>query len=257
MFFDCNCLVGRWAFRPLALGDAGALEAHLADEGVTGAIVSNVESLFVLDTAETNGRLLEDCVKSQSFHAAPILNLRMRNWPELLEAVTAEPRTTAIRIQPNYHFYELEHPAVDELARALADRGMPLVVAPRVFDERLHNPRMKVAGIPMRDILALARRQPDLPIVCVNAYLREIRTAATDEGGMPGNLYFDIAFAEYFKTLETLLGVVPAGRLLYGSNAPIHVTRAATMKVAWAEDVSEADRVSVASGNARSVFGIA
>jgi hypothetical protein len=257
MFFDCNCLIGRWPFRPLALGDATALEAHLADEGVTGAIVSNVESLFVLDTAETNARLLEDCVRSQRFSAAPILNLRMRNWPELLEACAAETRTTAFRIHPNYHFYDLEHPAVDELARALADRGMPLVVAPRVFDERLHNPRMKVAGIPMRDILALARRQPSLPVVCVNAYWREIRTAASDGGGLPGNLFFDIAFAEYFKTLETLLGEVPANQLLFGSNAPIHATRAATMKVAWAEGVSEEVRVAVAAENARSVFGIA
>jgi predicted TIM-barrel fold metal-dependent hydrolase len=176
------------------------------------------------------------------------MNLRTRTWGRELAAHHGDPAVHAVKIYPNYHNYDVGDPEVCELAEALSEAGLPLIVALRVADERLHNPKMPVAGVPIEPVTALARSHPKLSVVCTNAYRNEILRA-----NGPENLYFDIAFAEYYKTLSSLAAHVPVANLLFGSHTPFFVTKAASMKVAWA-DLPVEERTQIAAATARKLF---
>jgi uncharacterized protein len=251
MFIDVNCSLGNWPFAPFQIRDADALARHLQGEAVDAALVSSVDALFVADPSDHNSRLLNALLPHENLYPVPVLNLRTRTWQRELGAYEREPTVRAVKIHPNYHNYEVRDPEVTELAAALIEAGLPLIVALRVADERLHDPRVQVPGVPVDQVAELARFHPRLPVVCTNAYRSEIVRA-----NGPENLYFDIAFAEYYKTVRSLAAHVPVTNLLFGSHTPFFVTRAASMKVAWCE-LPEQQRTQVAAATARRVFRIA
>lgn len=248
MFVDVNCSLGNWPFAPFQIRDAGMLQRHLESEAVDAALVSSVDALFVADPQECNRRLLEALAPHDSLFPVPVLNLRTRTWRGELETYQRHPAVRAVKIHPNYHNYGMGDPELTELATALCDADLPLIVALRVADERLHNPQMQVPGVPVEPLAALARSHASLPVICINAYRNEIVRA-----NGPENLYFDIAFAEYYKTVSSLAAHVPAANLLFGSHTPFFVTRAASMKIAWCE-LPDEQREQVAAATARRIF---
>ena len=115
-------------------------------------------------------------------------------------------------------------------------------------DERLQNPQMQVPPVPIGSLTALALAHPELTIICANAYRGEVL-----EGIKPSNLHFDISFVDWFKPVDDLLGRLPPERILFGSNTPLFVTRAAVMKVEHA-DASDAVKRQITGENADRLF---
>ncbi len=247
---DVNCGVGNWPFRPLPVIDLIALSAHLEAEGIESALVSPIEAALLEDPYDANRRLIDGARGFPGIFPVPVINPRVRRWRSEIEEAAAEPKVRAVKVHLNYHDVSVTDGAFEEVALCVAERGLPLLVPLRMEDERFHHVMMQVPPVPIGEVCTFAEAHPDCSVVCLNAYRNEIHSVE-----FPPNLSSDIAFAERNLTLSDLTAHTGVERVMFGSNTPFFVTRAAIMKVAHAT-VCDDDRASVARENARAMFGL-
>ncbi len=248
MLIDVNSYIGVWPFRSHSVRTTEKLVDCLKTEGIDRAVVSSIEAALVADPDPCNQEVLESCQANKDLIPLPVLNLRMRNWPDLLAKYREHYQVHAVKIHPSFHYFSLDSSQCDKLCTELSRQGMTLVIDTRVEDERFRHPGFKVTAPDTDAITALARSYDDLSMVCLNLYRKDLASLVDQS-----NIYVDLAFLEFFKTVENVLGILPSDRILFGSNVPFFVPRAALMKLAWA-DISEADRNAISSKNAASLF---
>ena len=248
MIVDVNCSSGVWPFRRYGEQNARDLEKKLAAEGIDLALVSSVEAILAEDPDESNRMLFDEVRDYSRFCAVPVINPRLRGWKKALEEYRKTEDIKAVKMYPNYHGYPLSEKHIgetveryaDELAEYLELQKIPLIITIRVVDDRYHPPAVKVPPVSMNKLEEFASRHPGLPILCLNGYINEIKEAVNTT-----NLSFDIAMAEYHKTIDEILKTVNVSRLLFGSHTPFQIGRAALMKLAWSDaDETAIERIS-------------
>ncbi len=252
MLIDVNTSLGHWPFMRFEQDTAGKLADHLASAGVDRALVSATEAALFPDPHIPNGELFAALVDQAVLMPLPTIDPTLSHWRDCLDTYALLRAPNAARVLPNYHRYTLDAPCVDDLASALLERGKAvLVVQMRLEDERNQYPLMQVPGVPADDVLGLARRHPDLAILCLCPYLHE---AVQLLNGAP-NLHADIAFVELLDTLATFVSEVSSDRVFFGSHTPFLYTRANLMKVEQAT-VDTETLAAVTAGNAARLFGL-
>ena len=126
-----------------------------------------------------------------------------------------------------------------------------LIIQMRLGDERNQYPLLKVAGVDYKEIIKLANRFPEIPIICLCPYMREAILLVKETR----NIYIDISFIETVNTVTALLKEIPATRILFGSHTPFLYTRSAIMKIKSAEN-SEKDLNAIMFNNAHCLLEI-
>jgi hypothetical protein len=244
--FDINCGCGAWPFRPTFPADAASLEAMLRAEGVTRACAYPLEAYLWPDPQEANELRLPQLARSSFFVPAAVLNPTLPEWLKGYRRCRQEWRVPLVRLMPNYHLYELTHPAVDALAvQAAADRVV-LGVVVRAEDKRMQNPSAKVPPVLIDDVAALARRHPGLRVVAFGfgrlwdksdlvspgmVKQLDLSPELDKQPDLPANLWIELSFFEHESSFANALKLFPAERLLFGTNAPLFYPRANVLKI--------------------------
>jgi predicted TIM-barrel fold metal-dependent hydrolase len=237
---DCNVSLGHWPFARLTVETARELSVHLQRHGIERALVSSADAVLFPEPEECNERLRSALEGFPSLLPVPVLNPRTASAAVIL----AGPGLRAVKLIPNYHGYSLSDPRAVAVCREAARRGVPVMVQMRMEDERGHYELLKVPGVGVEDVTALASAVPGLTLVALCPYFAEARTLAK----VPGILV-DISFTEVPDTLAQLCAAVPASNILFGSHTPLSYTGAAVAKLASAE-IGEKERQMIGSGNA-------
>jgi len=247
---DTHVSFGPWPWMDFSSVTAQTLDAHLESEGIQEAWVSAAESILFPDPDGPDDRLLAAFRSCSRVVPVKTINLAMGNWRESLDRAVGPLGMRLVKIYPNYHQYSLIGPQAMELAALLVEQQIPLLIALRVEDERNQYSLMKVASVPVQEIVTLAAIHPDLKVLVLGAQVGEIAalTAGAD------NVFCDIAFAETGNVMDRLLASAPAGRIVFGSHTPFFYTRAAVRKLLGAS-VSEEIRRAIAIDNARALKG--
>ena len=227
MLIDVNVSFGHWPFQKFLLDTPGKLARHLNSEGISLALVSSIESVFYPDPDIYN-ELLWRKLKPYPF-LMPIMTINptLSNWKEILKKYVNFRKIKAIKILPNYYNYSLSSKSVNELMNELAERKIPLIAQIRLEDERNQYPLLKVKGVEIKEIIKLANRFPQIPILCLCPYFSEAVSLVKETS----NIYVDISFVETLNTISALLKEIPASRILFGSHTPFLYTRSAIMKI--------------------------
>lgn len=246
---DTNVSFGTWPWMDFSSLTAQSLDAHLEREGIQEAWVSATESILFPDPDIPDARLLTALRSYSRMVPVKTINLLMVNWRESLHRAIAPPGMRLIKIYPNYHRYSLISPEARELGAWLAQAGLPLLIALRVEDERNQYPLMKVASVPVHEIVTFAAIHPDLKVVVLGAQVGEIGalTAGTD------NVFCDTSFAETGDVLARLVASTPPGRLVFGSHTPFFYTRAAARKL-LGSSIRNENIQEIAHDNAKAVL---
>jgi uncharacterized protein len=251
MVIDTNAWLGAWPFRYLAVDTADALELLMEEEGVDQALVCSLEAVFGDDLDQANaihGRRLAGHRRLQPVYT---LNPLLGNAQESLARCRGEG-VPAVRLMPSFHGYELSHPSMLALVEAVAVQAeVVLTLQVRMEDKRNQHPRVDVPALPAEEIVALAHRFPETPMVALCAY----RSEAERLGRETGNVMVDLSHVESMRTVSTLLRHVPSNRVLLGTHAPLLTARSAILKL-QAADVPPEARAAIAAGNARRLFGM-
>jgi len=244
MIIDCNVGLGHWPFARFAEDTAAKLDDTLAKEGIDRALVSSADAVLYEEPEECNRELERRLVRFPRLVPVPVASPRVRS----ADLIVSKEGIKALKIIPNYHAYSLSDERAVALATRVAERGIPLLVQMRIEDERAHYELLKVPGVTVEEIAALAARLPRLSIVALCPYFAEaVRLAAIP------NVWVDISFVENLDTLRQLLAKAPAAKVLFGSHAPWLYARAAAKKLELSS-IGAPERAAIGSGNASRLF---
>jgi hypothetical protein len=268
--FDINCGCGVWPFRPTPRADAGSLEALLRAEGIARACAYPIEAYLWPDPQEANELRLPQLARSPFFVCSAVLNPTLPAWSKGYRRCREKWGVPMVRLMPNYHLYELTHPGVDDLATQAAADRVVLGVFVRAEDKRMQNPIAKVPPVPIDDVVALARRHPDLRVVALGfgklwdrcdlvppamVNQLQLRPELDDRPDLPENMWIELSFFEHESSFANALKLFPAGRLLFGTHAPLLYPRANVLKIQNSEAPKRA-RTAAFKTNAEELLGV-
>jgi hypothetical protein len=217
---DANAYLGTWPFTLTTTRTPAQFMRHLAASGLKRAFVSHLDSVFQPDPMPGNRLLFAAVKRTSALIPVPIVNLRLANWREQLDACRAAG-ARAVKLTPNFHNYTLAVPAMGDFLAALAKAKLKLVINVRFEDERHRYHGLKVVGLPVDDLAAFLKAHPKAHPLITGIYRPELKKLA----GGAKNFSADISFCEWHNTLSDLLPAIPASRLLLGTCTPMLSTR--------------------------------
>jgi predicted TIM-barrel fold metal-dependent hydrolase len=247
--FDVNAFWGHWPFStrpPMALAE---MERRLRRAGVAEACVSPLEAVFAPEPMPANERLFAAVRGRSAWHPVPIVNPALADWREQVRRCVGPARVRALRLLPNYHGCRLNPRKLAPFMSEVAAAGVALVVTVRLVDERQEYHALNMKGVALAELAEFANAFGSRRLLLTGLYREEIRRLAE----LTGHFATDLSFAEGLRTVEAVREFLPVNRILFGSAFPLFSVDAQAPKVTCSS-LRVADRIRVASGNARQIF---
>jgi len=232
---------------------APVLAAHLADHGITRALVTPMEGISWDDPQPANENLAE-AIGTLPLTLVPALDPTFPCWRRDLERCREAHGARAVRIFPGYRGFPVDASAVLELLEAAGGRGLPVFVQLRMQDARMQNRFAQYPDVAAAGALGVASLFPGTRIVLGGARLGELEAARAQLGRLE-NVFVETSGIERVGGMRVLIGMVGAGRILLGTHAPLFLVRAAILKLEEAE-LDENEAKAITEGNARGLFGL-
>jgi len=229
---DVNVNLGRWPSRRLRGDDPLALVTMLRRQGVVQAWAGSFDGLLHKDIAAANIRLAEACRRHGRGLLVPFgsINPKLPNWEEELRRCAEQHRMPGIRLNPNYHGYQLADPDFARLLRLATDCRLIVQLVLVMEDERMMHPLLRVEPVDAAPLVDLVKRTPGLRLVLLNA-LRTLRGKPLLDLIAAGDVCVEISMLEGVGGVEKLLAQISADCVLFGSYAPLFYFESALLKL--------------------------
>lgn len=227
---DTNLYLSRWPARRLPLDEAPKLAAALKAHGITQAWAGSFDGLLHKDIGGVNARLASECKAHGLLIPFGSVNLTLPDWEEDLRRCDEQYKMPGIRLQPNYHGYQLNDPRFAKLLE-LAEKAKLLVqIAIRMEDPRTQHRLLTVPDVDPAPLADLLPKFPQLRVQLLNS-LNSVRPDLLDKLVAAGNVSVEIAMLEGVAGIANLLKHVPLERICFGSYAPFFALESALGKL--------------------------
>ena len=246
---DINVSYGAWPFQRFRHTTLTELRGLLRAEGIETAFVSHLGGVFHPDPDPFNLELIEQSGRVDGVVPIPVINPAFPGWQERLESYRTMIDVRAVKLHPNYHRYRLDSEETGALVEYLGEADIPIFLQMRMEDERMRYAGLDVVGLSVDDVVSFHTSNPDVSLVCLNAYLPEARRIGREAPGV----YVDTAFAEWMFTMELLLEDLSSERILLGTHSPFLYTRAGVDKLLKAP-IEETLKKRIAFDNAEALL---
>jgi predicted TIM-barrel fold metal-dependent hydrolase len=229
---DVNVNLGRWPLRRVRFDDTAGLASMLRKQGVTQAWAGSFECLLHKDMAGANARLAAECGQEGRGLLVPFgsVNPKLPDWEEDLRRCVEVHHMPGLRLYPNYHGYKLDDPVFARLLGMAAERGLLVELALIMEDERMMHPLLRVPPTDPAPLAGVLKQTPGLRLVLVNA-LRMLHDQALVDIVGAGNVTIEISMLDAVGGVGDLVAKLPAGRVLFGSYAPLFYFESAALKL--------------------------
>ena len=238
---DVNVLVGGSPrLAPVAEYSLASATRELAGHGVTAALVaarasatyrSEVGNDVALSGAGTDGDV----------RLYPVVSLnpaQYLDWPRELERGLAGG-AVAVRFFPAEQGWRVDSEAFRTIVAGIRGRCPLLVQVTRFGDAtRIGAATVEYGG----------------PLVLVGCHYRQFGDCMAALERWP-HLFVETSRLAHFQAVESIVGAVGAGRLLFGSGSPERSIQAA-LNAVLAADISDQDRRAILATNASRLFGL-
>lgn len=254
---DTNVNLSRWPTRRVRDDETARLVATLSGHGVVEAWAGSFDALLHKDLAGVNTRLAHECRAQSRIRLVPFgsINPAQPDWEEDLRRCVEEHGMPGIRLHPNYHGYQLDHPAFAQLLTLAAKRGLVVALCLQMEDERMMHPAFRVAPVNPAPLAAVVAKIPGIRLLLLNA-LTVIRGASLQKVVQAGDVSVEISAREGAGGVASLLEEVPLDRVLFGSHAPFLYFESAILKLKES-DLTPAQLRAVQEQNARRLVSAA
>lgn len=250
MITDVNVAVGHYPFRHLPEAEPARMAKFLREKGVTRAWTGSAEALLHRDIRGVNDRLAENC----RTHGAGVLvpfgtvNPKFPGWEDDLKRCADVHKMPGIRLHPDFHGYTLVDPALPPLLALASEKKLVVVVVGRMEEERVQHPLFHVPPAEFTRLPGVVRDLPDLKLVVANWRMDPMGEPFAALARLP-NVWFEIAMIEGVGRTARLVERAGAGKVLFGSHAPVFVWDSAALKLREAA-LRDEDAAKIRSGNA-------
>lgn len=250
MLIDTNVNLGSWPFTFAPNRTAAQLTKHLAVSGITHAIVSHFGAAFQPEPTPSNRELFAATKKSKTLTPLPVINLRLANWrDQLAECVAA--KVSAVKLLPTYNNYSLRDKVVGEFMTALNETKLRLVINMRYEDERHRYFALNMKGLPLSDLKLFLKRNPKTHVLLSGIMIPEVNELAKKFK----NFSIEISFCEWINSVEDLVKLLTAKRIMLGTCTPLLSTRGEVDKLRLSKITPKAMDL-IRSANAQQFFNI-
>jgi predicted TIM-barrel fold metal-dependent hydrolase len=251
MIIDVNVSLSRWPLRRLPCDETPRLVAKLKQHGVTQAWAGSFDGLLHRDIAGVNARLADECRRYGDGVLVPFgsVNPMLPDWTEDVRRCREVHHMPGIRLHPNYHGYELKHPAFGEVL-ALAEKcGLIVQLVVRMDDVRVQHPLMRAADVDLKPLPGLLASRPKLRMVILNG-LGTLRGAELKRVAAGRNVLLDIATLEGVGGIAGLIQNVSPNQVVFGSHFPLFSLESAVLKMRESELTAD-QTAAISHGNAQ------
>ena len=250
---DVNASLGAWPFRRLRHNTPDAFVAKMDELGIDEAWVAAFDAVLNREPKTANIALAE-AVGPRRGRLTPFaaVNPSFPTWDRDVDFYLRDLGMAGIRTYPNYYGYALDDACFGELLACVRERGVPLQVAVRVADERMHHPMLKAPAVELPRLEAQLENLGDAAIVLLNLGGPELAAVADLARERP-NIFVEISHVEHIAGVGRLLGQFRQDQVLFGTHAPMLYPMSATLKLEES-DLTDEQLDKICRGNARRIL---
>lgn len=224
---DCAAYIGPYPFRHVPHPDPDVLVRVLEREGLDGAWVGYLPSVWQRDPAAGNEALFAALAPYPALRPAPVVRPDWPTWERTLRDVVSRG-AAAIRAYP-MHWGMGPHDAnLRALAVACGVAGVPLVLTVRFEDLRQRSPLDVAGDLTGAHIRALARADDAVRLVVLGAgreLLEEVHWGLTPAEQERVHWDFAWIWGPPEDHLAHLFRTVGPGRFVYGTHWPLRLVQ--------------------------------
>lgn len=278
MLVDINAYVGHWPFKQLKHNTCRLLLERMNRFGVDVSVISNLNGIFYKNTQSANEELYEE-IKSVSefkerFIPFAIINPIYAGWRQDFEICITKMGMKGLRLFPQYHDYEINHPSFVELVKRARDRGLPVALDIRMVDSRQRswmdipvfegNAAVKFDIITrewaVRNIMPIIKEVPDAKYLILNI-ANSIQLDPEDMDAIKrADVLFDTSGRQIRgeDNLYELLKRFGNNRFAFGSHSPIldYLTGRLRIESLSEAEADEPTKEMLRSGNAKRILNL-
>lgn len=227
MIFDANVFLGAWPFHLTPTQTVASLRGEMRSAGVARAAVSPLSAVFQPEPSAANRELFGALHRTPSLVPVPVVNPRLANWRDQLDACLAERTVTTVRLLPNYHDYDPVRKALRPFFDAVAEAGLKIVLTARMEDDRHRYFALGIKGVPLATIEGFLQSYPTLPVLLTGVAVGEINHLLPRFARVSAEL----SYAEHLFLAAQFRGRALTSRLMFGSMSPLVSLAAQVAKV--------------------------
>lgn len=172
MLVDVNAYVGHWPFVQLSYHNCEGLLGRMNRFGVDVSVVSNLNGIFYKNTQSANNELYNELKSKKQFADRfipfAIINPGYAGWRDDLETCTSKFGMKGVRIFPQYHDYDLNHPQCVEFLKRARDKSLVVAISLRMVDTRQRSWMDLDKEWSLKDIMPALTAVPDGNYLIVN-----------------------------------------------------------------------------------------
>jgi predicted TIM-barrel fold metal-dependent hydrolase len=254
MIIDCNANLGNWPFRRTTYNDPASLIERLERVGIEGAWVTLLDAVMYKNVHAGNAPLAEMVADYDALLPVATVNPMWPAWEKDLAECAGALGFRGVRVNPNYHGYELGDAVFEELLTAAGELGMFVEVAARMTDERHHHPLVMVPPTDLSPLLAAVTAHPEVAIVVANGKNAEA-TMLCRSGDLPANLYVEMSHIESVGGVKSVADAIGVERMLFGTHAPYFYPESSQLKVFTESELTDAELAAISHENAERLLG--
>lgn len=253
---DVNTLIGPYPFRHVPHPDPEILVRVLDREGIESAWVGHLPSAFYRDPLLGNVELSKALQPfSDRLHPVPTVRPDWPGWERSLRAV-GDMGAPAVRAYPAQWGLGPHDSRMLELAHAVGEQGVALLLTVRFEDLRQRHPMDSVGDLSAAAIRALARSGDRVRLVVTAAgreMIEEVHWGLTP--AEQRRVFWDISWiwGPPEDHLAKLLRTIGSERFVFGTQWPLRLTQTPRANL----DLLPADLAGVQLASARAICGSA
>lgn len=261
MFIDSNAAVGHWPFKHLQYNTCESLLGRMNQFGVDISVISNLDGVFYKNTQPANEELYQEIRSQKAFSGRfipfAVINPLFGGWKDDLEACHGKLGMKGLRLYPQYHGYDLLHPACVELVQMARDRGLPVAFSLRLVDTRPSSWLDIEQEYALKDILPIIRAVPDAKYLILNV-ANGIQLGEADAATLKkADVLLDTS-GRLVATLPELLQTYGKEKFAFGTHSPIldYLSGMLRVEALRPDEADEKTKELLRSGNIKRMLGI-
>ncbi|MCE5340167.1 MAG: amidohydrolase family protein [Planctomycetaceae bacterium] len=199
---------------------------------ISKSCVAAIEGIFYKDVQSAN-RYLHKIVKKhkKKFLLFSIINPAFPGWKKDMDECVTTLKTTGVRLFPGYHGYNITDKCCLELLSKLQKLNIPVQIAPRIYDIRMHPSNFIIPDSNIKAIPQILKTFPKLRVCIIN--LKTLNEAFENVKTIRHlkNCFIDISFVEGVNCINNLIKTAGVDRIVFGSNTPLFISLSAAYKL--------------------------